>query len=541
MERLPVRGYRNRSARGARTLLIAFIAVCAGLGGGQGGSAVLAACRPTFVLVFVPMAWHGSLGAFDAAADAATKIFVASSDIERYADVRVSKIHKVMPADLSNSSLDVEVVAFGAKQSPGDRYIGLTDGDLVLNGDPNVTGWTTMYGQGLVAEASDAIIVSHELGHTFGLCDEYNFLAWRNGASARGPCPNGYPTSCPRDPRAICAGEPLPGGGYCIMGPSGLPNPRGFDAACRSALETAFSRLFAQACTPPPATPTPPAAPPAPSPTPPAPPPTHLGRVAFETDSSGHFEVYLAEADGSGITRLTYSAGNAYQPSWSPNGEELVFTASDRGHMQLYLVNVDGTARRQLLASDADDEMPAWSPDGQWIAFASDRGGRFGLYRVHPDGTGLAAVVQGTVDCYRPSWSPDSAYLAYYAGSGGGFDVFTTPAAGGTATQLTRGNGANLQPSWSPDGTNIAFASDRQGVLRLFVMRTDGSDQRAVQRSPNGAWHPVWLADGEWIAFQTVREGKLGVFLLNATSGELRRVSPSSFTSADPAAVRPVP
>src|SRR5215211_2922913 len=76
-------------------------------------------------------------------------------------------------------------------------------------------------------------------------------------------------------------------------------------------------------------------------------------------------------------------------PSWSPDGRQLVFQSQRQGNTTLYIINADGTGERRLTRTAyGDDTHPAWSPDGQTILFDSSRDGTWHLYTIRPDGTG---------------------------------------------------------------------------------------------------------------------------------------------------------
>jgi TolB protein len=497
--------------------------VAAGMIGQVSGAS--AQGRPTYVLVFVPVAWSGNMAAFDRAADAGAGLFVTASGIDRFATVRVVKLHDVLPADLADVSLHSRVAEFGIRRAAGDRYIGLTDGDLAPRGRQGVAGWTTMFGNGIIAESHHPSHVAHELGHTFGLCDEYEFGAWA-GSNGRGACPNPFPMACPHTPGEACPGNPAPSGGFCLMGGTAA---HAFDPTCRSTLEGEFSRLFGAPGQPPESTPTP-----HPRATPTPVPPVVFGRVAFESNRAGHFEIYVANGDGSGVLRLTYSAGNAYQPSWSPDGSQVAFAATDEGVMQLYTVHADGRARRRLTSTTSQEQMPAWSPDGQWIAFTSDRDGSHQVYRMRPDGSESLRLTHGGGDNLAPAWSPTGAHIAFYSNRDGQLQIYAVSVDGTDETRLTTSPGADVHPVWSPDGGSIVFASNRQGPFALWLMDASGDNQRPLAGSGLYSWRPAWAPGQNWIAFQSRQQGGLGVFLFHPTSGELRRVTMPGYAAAGP-------
>src|SRR5437762_1089425 len=96
------------------------------------------------------------------------------------------------------------------------------------------------------------------------------------------------------------------------------------------------------------------------------------GKIAFTSDRDGNDEIYVMNADGTGVTRLTNDNGSFdRQPAWSPACDRIAFTKDPGGNVEIYVMNADGTGATRLTNSVGYDEEPAWSPDGTRIAFAS--------------------------------------------------------------------------------------------------------------------------------------------------------------------------
>jgi hypothetical protein len=207
--------------------------------------------KPEFILVFVPVNWKLSQSKFEQAAQKQADIFMRESDIENYFTVKVVPLEKGLDnVSLGSDTLVYDILEFVLQEQPGDRYIGLTDGDLNPDGESDVVGWTSG-GSGLVAEYQDEYVVTHELGHTFGLCDEYSYADWKRQDEEKkrqdeenDGCPNLYPEDCPQEEsNELCKGAPAKDGSNSIMGPAGMSGAYSFNEASLDHLKETFQNL----------------------------------------------------------------------------------------------------------------------------------------------------------------------------------------------------------------------------------------------------------------------------------------------------------
>jgi len=181
--------------------------------------------------------------------------------------------------------------------------------------------------------------------------------------------------------------------------------------------------------------------------------------------------------------------GSNMMPAPSPDGSKVAMVLSKSGMVDLYVANADGSGLKQLTRSEEEESSPCWSPDGQWICFASKIGVRRVLAKVSPNGGQVQRIrVAGVSNPSEPDWSPDGKWIAFTA-SMGGFELCVVPAAGGDATVLVSGD----DPSWSPNSRTLVFTrrtGGRDTLSLLDVFTKQVKDVPRISGSNNS--QPAW-------------------------------------------------
>ena len=221
-------------------------------------------------------------------------------------------------------------------------------------------------------------------------------------------------------------------------------------------------------------------------------------------------EVYVMDADGSNIVRLTNTPGDStssWAADWSPDGEKIVFMSNRDGSTlgsdgyDLYVMNADGSNVRKLTQARGWDGVPAWSPDGEHIAFVSDREDKEngGIWLIAPDGTGPRRLNDRPAS--RPAWSPDGKKIAFMGGfdtDDGDIEIYVMDADGTNIQRLTHEPGADGAPDWSPDGSEIVFNYLGEGNTGtgeehgIYVIGADGTNHRRLTAGGRNEGHPNW-------------------------------------------------
>lgn len=221
-------------------------------------------------------------------------------------------------------------------------------------------------------------------------------------------------------------------------------------------------------------------------------------KIAFTVVTTGtDADLYVINADGTGVQQLTSQPGLAEQPTWSPDSRAIAFARVTLGPVNtgaLWVINVDGTGQRQIPVQSSIVTEPVWSPDGSRIAFD----GGPDIWTVSPDGTQLNKLTSACPDgsCpdaffSGPSWSPDSQKLTY--GSFGGLVIAN--ADGSSPIRVNVPQVFNGPKRWSPDGSRILFGAAQQGELpwpSIFVVDRAGANVQQVTHGEN-AGSAFWL------------------------------------------------
>ena len=175
------------------------------------------------------------------------------------------------------------------------------------------------------------------------------------------------------------------------------------------------------------------------------------GRVVFASSATGYAQIYVANADGSNLQRISTSRAIEVEPKVNPKtGNDIVFVSGRSGPQQIYRMNMDGADVVRLTTGEGEASNPAWHPDGQFIAFAWTRG-------------------------YEP----------------GNWNIFIMDVVSRETVQLTNGAGRNENPTWAPDGRHLVFASNRSGSMQIWTMLADGTELRRLTSQGRNEM-PVW-------------------------------------------------
>jgi hypothetical protein len=204
--------------------------------------------------------------------------------------------------------------------------------------------------------------------------------------------------------------------------------------------------------------------------------------------------LYITDANGITMAGQTIPGQRLKSPAWDPTRRRLVvardegatpaeevcigpicFTIPPKGKGSLWLVDVEARSLERLPVPDQAPQSPTWSPDGERIVYTGDAG----LAWVAPDGSARGTFL-GHVSDRSAAYAPDGSRIVFMSYQHDHWDLFVMDANGARRRLLTSGSppeANNVAPAWSPDGRQIAFLSDRDGPWRIYLVDAAGGGQ----------------------------------------------------------------
>jgi Tol biopolymer transport system component len=203
------------------------------------------------------------------------------------------------------------------------------------------------------------------------------------------------------------------------------------------------------------------------------------------------YDIFTANADGSGLKRITDNPKYDAEPIVSSDGSQIVFGSQRYGDFDIYIMNADGSDVRRLTDRVGYDGGPWFSPDAKkivWRAWYPQTEEELALWRRCMENDYIVAVP---------------------------LDIWVMDADGSNKARLTKNGATNWSPSWHPDGRRIIFSSNMDDWhediqkfghnFELYLLNIDGSGLERITFNNVFDSFPMFSNDGKKLAFASNR------------------------------------
>jgi Tol biopolymer transport system component len=284
--------------------------------------------------------------------------------------------------------------------------------------------------------------------------------------------------------------------------------------------------------------------------------PGQNGKIVFQSDSSGSWQLYTIDADGSNLTQVTQmppTEDDLWVPSFSPDGKQIAFcygsgSSFDTLVSEIYVINADGTGLKQLTNDGVFACSPRWSPDGEQLIFSETFAptGQAVIMAMRSDGTGERTIL--TTGEFRfwnsfgpATFTPNGKKIVFESQFGGLVSAAWIMNSDGThKRRLTAAPLEAFPLDVSPDGTQILFANHGNVSLpnSAFFMDLDGKNIHRLTHLDNvheAGWS--YSPDGRKILLISDRLNSafiFDLFTMNADGSDIKRIAAAASCPTDP-------
>ena len=194
---------------------------------------------------------------------------------------------------------------------------------------------------------------------------------------------------------------------------------------------------------------------------------------------SKFISIHVVDFDGLNRIQLTNGA-DMRSPSVSPDGSTVVYISKLSGNYDIWTMDADGSNNVRLTDESVNEWTPTWSYDGETIVYSSEGD----IWAIDRKGIHIDQLTNDTYYNIDPSFSPDGSKIVFTSDRSGNSDMWLMNSNGTGALQLTFDTSEQKHPVWAPDGERIVYSSNEGGDYNIWVMSLGNSDS-SIEYTPS--------------------------------------------------------
>jgi Tol biopolymer transport system component len=266
-----------------------------------------------------------------------------------------------------------------------------------------------------------------------------------------------------------------------------------------------------------------------------------LRKIVFSSNRGDrhYYQIYIMDADGSHVERLTHSPSYDRDPHFASNGRDIVFASNrDEGVYQIFQLDLDTRGFRQLTHGPGDKTNPVWSPDNRFILYTMHDGRSAQLGIMNADGSDPHQLTSNYGDNHGYSFSPDGNTIAYGSSRNNRDELFTMNLK--TKEELLFLGSDDItgkrKPMFSPRGHLLAFISDQQEhkIHQLYLYNLFTKDCFPLTNDRTDHNTPFISPDGTKIAYTALWNNTWNIFTMDIDGRNIRNLTQSSTDNFSP-------
>lgn len=238
--------------------------------------------------------------------------------------------------------------------------------------------------------------------------------------------------------------------------------------------------------------------------------------IAFASNRDGNNDIWTMKTDGSDQKNITNDATDDQQPSWSPDGKEIIMISDKINNTyQIFVSSWNGKYKNQMTSSTGSKDNPVWKHDGSEIAFISSgkvylmnkKGGEEKQYLPPHDSPNLSSF-SGESNAYSSaSWSFDGKEMLYIQMQNQDkvaavIDVSKSSAIKPVNILLAQ----DVDASWSPNDKRAAITyinqNNNNGLIVFNNETLNVEELIKTDLNTFGYFEPTWTLDADTILYE---------------------------------------